>query len=370
MTDSQHRTGAYDSAGVRVTAAGAALSGLTGILRRTWPDVAGPGRVVLDFGHYANVIDLGGGQGLAICTDGVGSKAMIAEMTGVYDTIGIDCVAMNVNDLVCVGARPLTLVDYVAVEWVEPEVVEAIARGLAVGAERAGVSVSGGEIAELPDMIRGTSPGNGFDLAATAVGTVALDRVLVGAEAREGDAVVGIASSGIHSNGMTLARRVLFDQGGLSADATLAECGRSVGEELLEPTHIYVAEALALLAEVPSLRALVHITGDGLLNLPRLEAPVGFVLDALPPPPPVFGAIAGRGNVAPSEMYAVYNMGVGLCAVVASGDAEAAIAIAHRHGKEAWRIGTVGGVAGEVRIAANPVTGTDLAGRGKTFRHA
>ena len=370
MTDSQHPTGAYDAAGVRAAAAGAALRGLTGILRRTWPDGPGPGRVVLDFGRYANVIDLGGGQGLAICTDGVGSKAMIAGMLGVYDTIGIDCVAMNVNDLVCVGAHPLTLVDYVAVERVEPKVLEAIARGLAVGAERAGVSVSGGEIAELPDMIRGPSPGTGFDLAATAVGTVALDRVLVGAEAREGDAVVGIASSGIHANGMTLARRVLFDQGGLSADSPLPECGRPVGEELLAPTHIYVAEARALIAEVQTLRALIHVTGDGLLNLPRIEAQVGFVLDALPAPPPVFGAIAGRGNVPPEEMYAVFNMGIGLCAVVAEADAEAAVAIGGRHGKAAWRVGTVGGPVGEVRVAANPLTGTDLVGSGKAFRPA
>jgi len=367
MISSHSGASTHDDADVRVGATDSALRSLTERFRRTWP-ADGPGQVVLDFGQYANVIDLGGVEGMAICTDGVGSKALIAEMTGDYSTIGIDCVAMNVNDLVCVGATPLTFVDYIAVERLDPEVISAIGEGLAIGAERSGVSISGGEIAELPDMIRGVCPGKGFDLAGTAAGIVALDRILVGADAVPGDAVVGITSSGVHSNGMTLARKAFFADGGLDVDAELPELDRSLGAELMEPTNIYVREALDMLNGTDGLRALFHITGDGLLNLLRAAAPVGFLLDALPVPQPIFRAIAGRGDVTAADMYAVYNMGVGMCAIVVEAGVDSVIAAAAREGKEAWRIGTVTSDAGVVRIVENPLTGVDLVSSGKQFR--
>ena len=196
-------------------------------------------------------------------------------MTGRYDTVGIDCVAMNVNDLICVGARPITLVDYVAVERAEPAMLTALGAGLAEGARQAGVSIAGGEIAAMRDVIKGAVPDAGFDLAGTAVGRVALDAVNTGAHVRPGDSIVGMASSGIHSNGLTLARRVFFETAGLTVADYVDDLGETVGEALLRPTHIYVREALDLLAEVP-VHALVHITGDGFLNLTRIEARVGM----------------------------------------------------------------------------------------------
>lgn len=360
--------GAYGSAGVHIGATEAALEGLTARLRRTWPKGPGFGSVALDFGFYANVVDIGGGQGLAISTDGVGSKTLIAEMLGKYDTIGIDCVAMNVNDVICVGARPITLVDYIAVERVDPAVMRAIAEGLAIGAERAGVSITGGEIAELPDGIKGHAPKSGFDLAATAAGLVRLDRIVVGRDCKPGDAVVGIESSGIHSNGLTLARKVLLNK--LKVTDRLPEAGRSVGEELLEPTHIYVAEAMEMLEKIPSVKALAHITGDGFMNLVRVLAKVGFLLDALPAPRPVFSTIAARGPVDAVDMYSVFNMGIGLCVVVGAADADQVLAIAAKHGKKAARIGSVTAESGLVRIPKNAVSGTDLVGEGRFFRPA
>ena len=226
-------------------------------------------------------IDIGG-IGLAISTDGVGSKAIVAEMMRKYDTIGIDCVAMNVNDLFCVGARP--------VRWS----ITSRSRGRRGdarrhrdrprrGARQAGISISGGEISQLRDVVRG------FDLVGTAVGTVALDRILVGRDLKPGDRVIGIASSGIHSNGMTLDPPGVFRAGRLDDRHVFAELGCTLGEELLRPTLIYVPEILEVLDEVPSVKALIHITGDGLLNLPRVAAEIGFVIDDLPPPPPISG---------------------------------------------------------------------------------
>src|SRR5262245_15417160 len=185
----------YKDAGVDTDEADAGLRRLSQRIKSTWP-ASGLGAVKLDIGYFANVIDVGG-QGIAITTDGIGSKAMIATMLRKYDTVGIDCVAMNVNDVICVGARPVSMVDYIAVERVEADMLDAISVGLCAGARLAGISISGGETAQLKDMIRG------FDLAGTAIGHVALDRILVGADVRAGDAVIGVASSGIHSNGMS-----------------------------------------------------------------------------------------------------------------------------------------------------------------------
>ena len=351
-------------------AAQEALNRVTAKLIRTWPQRPGRGQVLLKFGQFANVIDIGRGQGVAVCTDGVGSKALVASALGKYDTIGIDCVAMNVNDLVCVGAEPLTLVDYVSVERVDTGMLASIAEGLAVGAERAGVSVSGGEIAELPDMIRNEAGcGTGFDLVGTAVGGVAHERILVGDKVEPGDAVIGIASSGVHANGLTLARKVFFEDEGLTVTDHVPEFGRSAGEELLEPTHIYVSESLRLMNELESLRALIHITSDGFLNLTRVEANGGFELDALPELPPVFRSLAERGRVPAHEMFSVFNMGIGMCAVVAENDADAAIStIAAVDGKKAWRIGSVTDAAGTVSIPKNSLDGRGLVGTGKAFR--
>ena len=331
----------YRSAGVDADAVEAGLAGLVRHVRGTWPaGDSGLGAIKVGLGYFASVLDFGG-IGVAVCTDGIGTKALIAQMTGRYDTVGIDCVAMNVNDLVCVGAQPITLVDYIAVERAEPEMLEALGRGLAEGARRAGVSIAGGEIAAMRDVIKGAVPEAGFDLAATAVGRVALDAVNTGALVRPGDSIVGIASSGIHSNGLTLARRVFFESAGLAVADHLDDLGETVGEALLRPTHIYVREALDLLASELPVRALAHITGDGFLNLTRIEAKVGMRIDELPPPPPVFGVLQRLGGIEDAEMYRVFNMGIGFCVIVPPEHEARAIEILGRDGKACQRIGKV-----------------------------
>ena len=353
IADNQHK-----AAGVDIAEADAGLGNIIARVTATWPK-SGFGAVQLPIGYFANVIDIGG-IGLAITTDGVGSKAMIADMMKKYDTIGIDCIAMNVNDLLCVGARPVSLVDYIAVEKADAAMLDGIAIGLAEGARQSNISITGGEISQLRDVVRG------FDLVGTAVGTVALDRILIGRDLKPGDRVIGIASNGIHSNGMTLTRRVFFEQAGAKIDTHFAELGCTIGEELLRPTLIYVPEVLDILDEIPSVKALIHITGDGLLNLPRVDAAIGFVIDDLPPPPPLFGLIEKLGGVGRAEMFEVYNMGIGFCAVVAEDDADATLAILARHGRRASVIGYV--IADPTKSVRLPRE--KLVGAGKRFRPA
>ncbi len=200
---------AYGRAGVDQSRSGSAVAGLVEVLRTI--DPGRPSRSVLESGHYASVLRLDPRTGLALSTDGVGTKVIVAERLGRYDTVGIDCVAMNVNDLVCVGAEPLALLDYVAVEQADAGVLAQIGAGLKAGAEEARIEIPGGELAQLPELIRGHPSPRGFDLAGTCVGLVALDRIVTGRRVEAGDAVIGIPSSGIHSNGLTLARTVLAD---------------------------------------------------------------------------------------------------------------------------------------------------------------
>ena len=324
----------YKAAGVDTAAAQSGLQKIIASIKGTWPASDGIGAVKLDIGYFANVIDIGG-IGLAICTDGVGSKSIVAQMMGRYDTIGIDCVAMNVNDVICVGARPISMVDYIAVEDADADMLGAIAIGLAAGAKEAGVSISGGEISPLKDVMRG------FDLVGMAVGLVPLDRIITGRDLVPGDVIIGIESSGIHSNGLTLARYVFFKQRNLSVDHVFPELGIPLGEELLRATLIYVPEIIEIVDKIPTVKALINITGDGLLNLPRVDARVGFQIDNLPPIPPIFRLIQQHGAVSTAEMFEVYNMGVGFCVLVAEQDRDAVLSILQRHHRRAQVIGRV-----------------------------
>jgi phosphoribosylformylglycinamidine cyclo-ligase len=354
----------YAAAGVDIEGVETGLQRLTARMRSTWPAAGSTGAVQLDFGYYANVIDVGG-IGIAITTDSVGSKVLIAQLVNRYDTIGIDCVAMNVNDLICVGARPISMVDYIAIQEVDPAVLEAISIGLAEGARQAGISIPGGEIAQLRDVVRGVRDGSGFDLAGAAIGTVPLDRILVGQAIEPGDVLIGVESSGIHSNGLTLARDVLFGQAGCAPTATIAPLSVTLGEELLRPTHIYVREALDLLDQVP-VKAMMHITGDGFLNLSRVASETGYVIDWLPQPPVIFALIQKAGDVPVEEMFRVFNMGIGFCIVAATADVDRVIEIVGSHGKRAYQLGhTVHDPERRVRI--EPFA---LVGRGKSFARA
>jgi len=331
---------AYARAGVDTDRAGKAISGLVEVLRTI--DPGRPSRSVVGSGHYAAVIALDDHTGIALSTDGVGSKVIVAEQLERYDTVGIDCIAMNVNDLVCVGAEPLALLDYIALEDADPEVLRQIAVGLKAGAEQAGIEIPGGEVAQLPELIRGHPSPRGFDLAASAFGVVRLDSMITGDRIAAGDAVIGLPASGLHSNGYTLARRALPDLGEPFGDHT-------VGDELLVPTVIYVRAALELIRSL-DVRGLAHITGDGLLNLLRLNAAVGFSIDSPLPVLPVFNAIAERAEVAAEDMWLTFNMGCGFCCVVPAGEAEAAVELLARHHPGAARIGTVTADAGVVEL--------------------
>ncbi len=335
---SKTRKVTYLDAGVDTEAEDVALNRLTDRVRQTWPRAEGFGSVQLDIGFFANVVDIGG-VGLAVTTDGVGTKALVAQMLGKYDTIGIDCVAMNVNDLLCVGARPVSMVDYLAIQRLDPDLVDEIVRGLCDGARMANISICGGEMAQLQDIVKGYEDKVGFDLAGTAVGTVALDKIIVGQDIEEGDVVIGIESNGVHSNGLTLARRVFVEQNNIALDKSFPTLDSSLGEELLRPTFIYVREALDILESGITVKAFIHITSDGFLNLTRVASKTGYVIDELPPPPPVFSLIQESGGISDEEMFRVYNMGIGFCIVVPENQAQSVLTIVQSHNKKAHKIG-------------------------------
>ena len=325
---------AYAKAGVSQSEADRAVAALVAALNET---KVAESRQALASGHYANVVRLDEHTGIAITTDGVGTKLLVAEQLRRWDTVGIDCVAMNVNDVICVGARPLAMVDYLAVDSADAEVAGAIGRGLARGAELAGIEIVGGELAQLGELIRG------LDLAGACFGAVALDGMIVGSAIEPGDAVLGLPSSGLHSNGYTLARKALD---GIPLDDD--RIGRPLGDVLIEPTEIYVKPVLELIDSVVDVRGLAHVTSGGLGNLLRLEAEVGYRIDSPLPVPPIFELIAERGSVPRDEMHDVFNMGCGFCVVVPSADEEAALGLLRGHYPGAARIGAVTPSAGVV----------------------
>jgi phosphoribosylformylglycinamidine cyclo-ligase len=326
-------TDAYTRAGVSQGGADAAVAELLKAVSAS----SGTGRQVIPAGHYASVVRLDDRTGIALTTDGVGTKLLVAEVLGRWDSVGIDCVAMNVNDVICVGAEPLAMLDYLAVDRADPAVAGQIGAGLARGAERAGIEIVGGELAQLGEIIKG------LDLAGACVGVVALDSLVTGSAIRPGDAVIGLPSSGLHSNGYTLARSALAE---LELDD--ARLGRPLGEILLEPTEIYVKPVLELLRSAVDVRGLAHITSGGLGNLLRLEAEVGYEIDDPLPVPPIFELIQQLGEVSDDEMHEVFNMGCGFCVVVAGGDEEDALRLLRVHYPAAKGIGRA--IAGVPKI--------------------
>ncbi len=337
-------TDAYAAAGVDTHEADRGVAALVSALSRI---ETGRERLSIPLpGHYASVIRIGENLGIALATDSVGSKVIIAEQAGRFDTIGIDCIAMNVNDLICVGAEPLALLDYLAVERADPELLAAIGEGLRAGADLAGVEIPGGEVCQLPEVIRGHPSPYGFDLVGSAFGTVALDRIIDGAECRPGDALIGLPSSGVHSNGLTLARTALP-----SLDDTPAELdGATIADELLKPTTIYVRAILSLLRSDVPVHGLAHITGGGLLNLLRIGTGVGYEITAPLEVPAIFGLIASQGGVGTSEMWEVFNMGCGLCAMVPADRAGDAVALLEAHHPGTAVIGGVTAEEGRVAV--------------------
>jgi phosphoribosylformylglycinamidine cyclo-ligase len=337
MNDDQPTS--YKQSGVDAEAASRTVKDISYYIRKTFELRPMLGKTVLDIGYFANVIDLGNNLGLAISTDGVGTKILIAQAMEKYDTVGIDCVAMNVNDVLCVGAEPLSLVDYIAVEIADPAFITELIKGFYAGAVQANITIPGGEIAQVKELIHGSRDGKAFDLVGTCVGTVPLNRVLTGRDVRPGDVVVGMRSSGVHSNGFTLARRVLLQNNSFSLHEPAGKLERPLGEELLEPTMIYVKPVIEMLNQKLDIKALAHITGDGLMNLARVDAEIGFCIDQLPPPQPIFDLIQTAGDIADQEMYYVFNMGIGFCIVLDAADADKAIEISQKYNIPASIIG-------------------------------
>jgi phosphoribosylformylglycinamidine cyclo-ligase len=337
MTEETTPGASYAAAGVDIEAGDKAVELFAPHAKRaTRPEVLG------GLGGFAGLFALKGDYKeplLAASTDGVGTKLAVAQALDKHDTVGLDLVAMVVDDLVVCGAEPLFLQDYIAVGRVVPERVAEIVSGIAEGCVQAGCALLGGETAEHP----GVMADGDYDLSATGIGVVEADKLLGPDRVRPGDVVIAMRSSGLHSNGYSLARKVLLEIGKMSLTAHVDEFSRSLGEELLEPTRIYAKDCLALAAET-EVRTFCHVTGGGLAaNLARVM-PKGLVaeLDRTTwSPAPVFGLIAQRGRVERVEMEKTFNMGVGMVAIVAPEDVDRALAVLTARHIESWTLGTV-----------------------------
>ena len=285
------------------------------------------------FGHYAGIVEIPGRKLLATHTDGVGTKVVIANMMKKYDTIGIDCVAMNVNDVICVGATPISFVDYIAANKNNQRIFEKIVEGLVQGAKRSAVPIVGGETAIMPDVIEGK--GFAFDLAGMVVGLIEKKDMVLGDRIKKGDVIIGANSSGIHSNGYTLARKALLKK--YSVKDRVKGVGR-IGDALLEPTEIYTKPVLEIVQKC-KVDGLAHITGGSFTKLLRLKK-IGYSIDALPKIPPIMGLVEEQG-VKRDEMYKTFNMGVGFCVMAPKQQAARIISIFKKHRIASQEIGEV-----------------------------
>ncbi|PYE14979.1 phosphoribosylformylglycinamidine cyclo-ligase [Williamsia limnetica] len=337
MTDNEPSGASYAAAGVDIDAGERAVELFAPHAKRTLrPEVMG------GLGGFAGLFKLKGDYRepvLASSTDGVGTKIAVAQAMGKHDTLGRDLVAMVVDDLVVCGAEPLFLQDYIAVGKVVPEVVAELVKGIADGCVEAGCTLLGGETAEHPGLM---AEGD-YDLSATGVGIVEADSVLSPDRVRPGDVVIAMGSSGLHSNGYSLARKVLLEWGHMDLGGHVEEFERTLGEEMLEPTRIYAKDCLALAAET-DVRTFSHVTGGGLAdNLSRV-LPSGLVAEldrGTWTPAPIFQMIAQRGRVERVEMERTFNMGVGMVAVVAPEDTDRALAVLTARHLNCWVLGSI-----------------------------
>lgn len=338
----------YADAGVDVAAAERAIDLIRDKVRRTFrPEVIG------DIGGFAGLFSLRTDRYtdpvLVASTDGVGTKLLIAQMMGRHDTVGRDLVAMCVDDIVCTGAEPLFFLDYIACGSVDPSFIAELVEGIAAACREAGCALIGGEIAEHPH--RADSPD--YDLAGFAVGIVERSRLITGEKIAPGDVVVGLESGGLMSNGYSLARKVLFEIGGYGVDSRLEKLAHTLGDELLKPSPIYAPAIAALLNHGVDVKGVAHITGGGIRgNLVRV-LPTGttarIFLDRWQPDP-IFGAIQEIGSVPTEEMYAVFNMGIGMTVVVPREQAEKAVDLIRSHGHHAHFVGEIEASRGEPRV--------------------
>ena len=327
----------YAASGVDIAAGDRAVQDMKELVRSTYrPEVVG------DIGGFGGLFRVPSGYRepiLVAATDGVGTKLAVAQAMDKHDTVGLDLVAMVVDDLVVCGAEPLFLQDYIAVGRAVPERLSAIVGGIAEGCVRAGCALLGGETAEHPGLME---PDH-YDISATAIGVVEADDVLGPERVKPGDVVIALGSSGLHSNGYSLARTVLLEIDRMNLAGYVEEFGRTLGEELLEPTRIYAKDCLALAAET-HVRTFCHVTGGGLAGNLQRVIPHGLVAEVdrgTWTPAPVFAMIAQRGRVERVEMEKTFNMGVGMIAVVGPEDTDRALAILTARHLDCWVLGTI-----------------------------
>ena len=298
----------YSEAGVDIDASERATEALIAQIKGV--NRKGDGEAIKLDNGFAGLVKLGDGA-LAMCTDGVGSKLLLAEEMDSIHTVGIDCVAMNTNDLICVGAEPLSFVDYVALDKPDEKLMAKIGMGLAEGCKQSNCTLSGGETAILPELV------HGFDIAGTSVGYVKQDKIIDGTKITEGNVLIGLKSSGPHSNGYTLIRK-LFDG------------DKDLGKKLVEPTRIYVKEVMKLINQV-NVNGIAHITGGGLDNISRINDNFQYVIDNPLPVTSVFDRLQEKGSIETKEMYRTFNMGMGMVIIVHKNDAEKSVSILGEH---------------------------------------
>ncbi|MHA1649113.1 MAG: phosphoribosylformylglycinamidine cyclo-ligase [Candidatus Helarchaeota archaeon] len=331
MKDEQYT---YEKAGVSIDKATQAHKIIGKLIEKTYKFRKGKfGEVSGEYGHYAGLIEIGEGLCLALHVDGVGTKVLVSQLMNKYDTIGIDLVAMHANDLVCMGAEPVALEDYLAVEEADPELITEIMKGIVAGAEIAQMAVIGGETATMPDIIKGEVKGKGYDLSAMSIGVVKKKDIITGEKIKPSDIIIGLESSGIHSNGLTLARKALLDLGGLTIE--------QVGAELLRPTKIYSREILEIIQNI-EVHGLAHITGGAFSKLNRLSfGNIGFALTDLPDPPKIFKNIQEITNISDYEMYRTFNMGIGFCIITDESNYSEIEKICRKYKTKTYQIGKI-----------------------------
>lgn len=336
----------YRDAGVDIAAAEEALQSLTDTIKSTH----GP-QVIDSEADFGGLFALGDYENpvLVAGADGVGTKLKIAFMTGIHDTVGQDLVAMNVDDIVCMGARPLFFMDYLATGSLEKTTVKAVVTGIANACRKAGCALLGGETAEMP----GFYAEGEYDLAGFALGAVEREQIIDGSNVAAGDVIIGLQSSGLHSNGFSLVRKVLFEVKQIALDQEIAELGCTLAEELLRPTRIYCNALSEIMTDSPLPHALAHITGGGWYDNIARAVPdgLGAVLDpSATPKAAIFDYIQEAGGIADEEMYHTFNMGMGMAVIVGEADADSWLFELDRAGVDAWVAGEIHGDEQGVRI--------------------
>ena len=339
VQDLEEQGETYSKSGVDIIKEGEAIEEIWKLLPKTF-NLNPNAKFLPAMAHYGGIVDIGmPDKYLVVTVDGVGSKVLIAEMLEKFDTVGIDCIAMNVNDLICVGAEPLVFVDYFAIEQPDTIMANQIAKGLVDGAIQSRMAIIGGETATLPDIIRGYN-GKGFDLAGVAIGMVSKDKLVLGDKIKPGDIIFGIESNGLHSNGYSLARKVLLENHSITDTIE----GINIGKELIKPTKIYVQEILEMI-NLAEIHGLANITGGAFMKLARLlrqsKTPIGVHLDNMPEPKPIFKLIQKLGNISSKEMYKTFNMGVGFCVIAPETEFEIIKDTCKKYGNEVYKIGKI-----------------------------